>query len=50
MSSIFEGDSVIKKQIKLMEKDIDKLHSMIGQLTIENQFYKKKYLKLQHQK
>jgi transposase-like protein len=30
MSSIFEGDSVIKKQIKLMEKDIDKLHSMIG--------------------
>jgi transposase len=43
--NIFLGDSLTSKKIKSLEQDIDRLHKIIGELAVDNSFYKKKLMK-----
>jgi transposase len=40
--TIFIPESEKNKQMKLLQQEIEKLHSIIGEITVENNFFKKK--------
>ena len=45
-SSLFSGDSELNKRAKDLEKEIENLHNIIGKITVEHNYLKKKYLTL----
>jgi transposase len=42
---LFVSDSENTKHIKSLKQDIERLHGIIGELTVENSFMKKKLMK-----
>ena len=41
---IFIGDSEKDKQLKKLKAEIESLHKVIGEISVENNFFKKSYL------
>ena len=47
---VFEGNELHRKQLKSLENHVSELHKIIGELTVEHNFYKKKFLIYQNKK